>query len=139
MLAKVRRIMSSFVSGLAGRPADFAVCEEMAYDGKGVPREKDFHNYHIFQSHEMPDLQTIFIETFEPTHPFGVKAVAEIPMDGIAPAVANALLDASLSLDNDSGINIDHNPITPEKIWRAIKTGNKERNNPIEHQIDSFV
>ena len=34
------------------------------------------------------------METFEPSHPFGVKAVAEIPMDGVAPAVGNAVVDA---------------------------------------------
>jgi putative selenate reductase molybdopterin-binding subunit len=63
----------------------------------------------------MPDLETIFVETFEPSHPFGVKAVAEIPMDGVAPAVGNAVLDAV-------NINIDSNPITPEKVWHALRS-----------------
>jgi putative selenate reductase molybdopterin-binding subunit len=62
-------------------------------------------------------LTTLFIETFEPSHPFGVKAVAEIPIDGVAPAVGNAVLDAC-------GVNIDANPITPEKVWRAIHLDN---------------
>ena len=62
----------------------------------------------------MPELTTIFIETFEPSHPFGVKAVAEIPMDGVAPAVGNAVLDAC-------GVEIDDIPITPEKVWRALR------------------
>ena len=65
---------------------------------------------------EMPDLSTIFVETFEPTHPFGVKAVAEIPMDGVAPAVGNAILDAV-------GVNLDQIPLTPERIWSAIRAG----------------
>ena len=69
----------------------YAVCEEMRYDGAGQARERDLRDYHIFQAHEMPDLTTIFVETFEPSHPFGVKAVAEIPMDGVAPAVALAV------------------------------------------------
>jgi hypothetical protein len=30
-------------------------------------------------------LHTIFVETYEPTHPFGAKAVAEIPLDGLPP------------------------------------------------------
>ena len=72
----------------------YAVCEEMRYDEKGNAREKDLRDYHIFRSDEMPVIETIFIETFEPTHPFGVKAVAEIPMDGVAPAIGNAVLDA---------------------------------------------
>jgi putative selenate reductase molybdopterin-binding subunit len=62
----------------------------------------------------MPELTTIFVETFEPSHPFGVKAVAEIPMDGVAPAVGNAVFDAV-------GINVNANPILPEKVWKALR------------------
>jgi len=113
---------SGQIEGGMTQALGYAVCEEMVYDEKGVARESDLRQYHIFQAHEMPELMTIFVETFEPTHPFGVKAVAEIPMDGIAPAVANALLDASLSIGNRSGVNIDQNPITPEKVWKALKT-----------------
>jgi putative selenate reductase molybdopterin-binding subunit len=91
----------------------YAVCEEMRYDDKGNAIERDFDRYHIFRADEMPELTTIFVETFEPTHPFGVKAVAEIPMDGVAPAVGNAVRDAV-------GVDIDDNPITPEKVWRKL-------------------
>jgi putative selenate reductase molybdopterin-binding subunit len=87
----------------------------MRYDQKGAAVERDFDRYHIFRANEMPGLETIFVETFEPSHPFGVKAVAEIPMDGVAPAVGNALRDATNK-------DIDSNPITPEKIWRALRT-----------------
>jgi putative selenate reductase molybdopterin-binding subunit len=93
----------------------YAVCEEMRYDAAGRARERDLRDYHIFQAHETPRLETLFIETFEPSHPFGVKAVAEIPMDGVAPAVGNAVLDAC-------GAAIDANPITPEKVWRALRS-----------------
>jgi putative selenate reductase molybdopterin-binding subunit len=91
----------------------YAVCEEMVYDELGRARERDFRDYHIFRADEMPELEAIFVETFEPSHPFGVKAVAEIPMDGVAPAVANAVFDAV-------GVDVDENPITPEKVWRAL-------------------
>jgi putative selenate reductase molybdopterin-binding subunit len=112
---------SGQIEGGMAQALGYAVCEEMVYDENGNARERDLQDYHIFQAHEMPDLTTIFVETFEPTHPFGVKAVAEIPMDGIAPAVANAVLDASLSINKKSGVNIDQNPITPEKVWKALK------------------
>ena len=62
----------------------------------------------------MPELETIFVEVFEPSHPFGVKAVAEIPMDGVAPAVGNAVFNAV-------GVHIDSIPITPEKVWQALR------------------
>jgi putative selenate reductase molybdopterin-binding subunit len=92
----------------------YAVCEEMRYDEKGNAIERDFDRYHLFRSDEMPELTTIFVETFEPSHPFGVKAVAEIPMDGVAPAIGNAVRDAV-------GVDIDDNPITPEKVWKAMR------------------
>ena len=104
---------SGQVEGGMTQALGYALCEEMQYDEAGRPREKDLRDYHLFQAHEMPDLETIFVETFEPSHPFGVKAVAEIPMDGVAPAVGNAILDAC-------GVQIDDNPITPEKVWRAL-------------------
>ena len=91
----------------------YAVCEEMQYDAEGRVREKNFNDYHIFRAHEMPELETIFVEVFEPSHPFGVKAVAEIPLDGVAPAVGNAVFNAV-------GVHIDSIPITPEKVWQAL-------------------
>ncbi len=105
---------SGQVEGGMTQALGYAVSEEMVYDSQGRARETDLQDYHIFQAHEMPDLTTIFVETFEPSHPFGVKAVAEIPIDGVAPAVGNAVFDAV-------GVNIDINPITPEKVWRELK------------------
>jgi putative selenate reductase molybdopterin-binding subunit len=105
---------SGQIEGGMTQALGYAVCEEMRYDEKGDAVERDLDRYHIFRADEMPELETIFVETFEPSHPFGVKAVAEIPMDGVAPAVGNAILDAL-------GVNIDDNPVTPEKVWRAMK------------------
>lgn len=111
---------SGQVEGGMTQALGYAVCEEMRYDEAGRPLERDLFDYHIFRAHEMPRLETIFVETFEPSHPYGVKAVAEIPMDGVAPAVGNAVLDAC-------GVNIDANPITPEKVWRALKEAQAAR------------
>ena len=104
---------SGQIEGGMTQALGYAVCEEMRYDGSGKALETDFVDYHIFRANEMPDLQTIFVETFEPSHPFGVKAVAEIPMDGVAPAVGNAILDAC-------GAQVDEIPATPERVWRAL-------------------
>lgn len=106
---------SGQIEGGMTQALGYAVCEELVSDDQGWARERDLRDYHIFQAHEMPVLTTIFVETFEPSHPFGVKAVAEIPMDGVAPAVGNAVLDAC-------GVNIDSIPLTPEKVWRALRT-----------------
>ena len=103
---------SGQIEGGMAQALGYGVCEEMVYDASGQAREKDLVDYHIFRADEMPEMQTIFIQTYEKTHPFGAKAVAEIPLDGVAPAVGNAVLDAC-------GADIIDNPITPEKVWRA--------------------
>jgi putative selenate reductase molybdopterin-binding subunit len=105
---------SGQIEGGMAQALGYAVCEEMVYDHLGRAREKNFDDYHIFRANEMPNLSTIFVETFETSHPFGVKAVAEIPLDGVAPAVGNAILDAV-------GVNIDEIPVIPEKLWAALK------------------
>ncbi len=104
---------SGQVEGGMTQALGYAVCEEMRYDELGRAREVNFRDYHIFAAHEMPKLKVIFVETFEPSHPFGVKAVAEIPMNGVAPAVGNAVLDAC-------GADVAEAPITPEKVWKAL-------------------
>lgn len=110
---------SGQIEGGMAQALGYAVCEELHYDEKGRPIEMDFRDYHIFAASEMPELKTIFVETVEPSHPFGVKAVAEIPMDGVAPAVGNAVLDAC-------GADVLTLPVTPEKVWRALKGGRQD-------------
>jgi putative selenate reductase molybdopterin-binding subunit len=105
---------SGQIEGGMAQALGYAVCEEMVYDDAGRSRERNLRDYHIFQADEMPEMNTIFVETFEPSHPFGVKAVAEIPMDGVAPAVGNAVVDAC-------GAEVFTNPVTPEKVWQALK------------------
>ena len=62
----------------------------------------------------MPELVTRFVETVEPSHPFGVKAVGEIGIVGIAPAVVNAI-------HNATGVWLNEIPATPERVWRALQ------------------
>jgi len=46
-----------------------------------------------------------------------VKAVGEVPMDGVGPAIANAIYDAV-------GAWINELPATPERVWRAMHRSN---------------
>ena len=105
---------SGQIEGGMTQALGYAVCEEMLYDARGQSVIRSLGDYKIFAANEMPELQTIFVQTFEPSHPFGLKAVAEIPMDGVAPAVANAVYDAC-------GVWLNEIPLTPERVWRALK------------------
>ncbi|MGB4595109.1 MAG: molybdopterin cofactor-binding domain-containing protein, partial [Anaerolineaceae bacterium] len=106
---------SGQVEGGVAQALGYGVSEEMVYDERGVARETDLSDYHIFRADEMPNIKTIFVQTYEKSHPFGAKAVAEIPLDGAAPAIGNAVLDAC-------GADIKENPVTPEKVWKALAT-----------------
>jgi len=62
---------------------------------------------------DVPELETIIVECPYPYGPSGAKGVGEIPMDGPAAAVANALEDAL-------GVPFDRIPVLPEDIARAL-------------------
>jgi len=106
---------SGQIEGGMAQALGYGISEEIRYDEEGRARETDLRDYHIYAAHEMPELETIFVETFEPSHPFGVKAVAEIPLDGVAPAVGNAIMEAC-------GADLSDNPATPERVWRALNS-----------------
>ncbi len=86
-----------------------ALSEFMIFDEKGRAINKNFEDYHIYTSIDMPEIVAEFVYTNEPTGPFGAKAVAEIPINGPAPAVANAIYNAC-------GVRIRKLPITPEAV-----------------------
>ncbi|MDP7039696.1 MAG: xanthine dehydrogenase family protein molybdopterin-binding subunit [Myxococcota bacterium] len=65
---------------------------------------------------EAPELETIIVEEPYPHGPHGAKGVGEIPMDGPAAAVANALQDAL-------GKSFDVVPMLPETIAEVLKGG----------------
>jgi putative selenate reductase molybdopterin-binding subunit len=105
---------SGQVEGGLAQAIGFAHCEDMIYDERGRLVNPRFGPYHVYKSNEMPKLETIFVQTDEPTGPFGAKSIAEIPMDGIAPAMADAIHDAT-------GVWIREVPFTPERVWRALQ------------------
>jgi putative selenate reductase molybdopterin-binding subunit len=95
--------------------------EEMVYDAGGVPLATKFGDYRIYAADEVPEMRVILVETYEPTGPFGAKAVAEIPKDGVAPAIASAIHDAT-------GVWIRQIPYTPERVWKALQQSQQHAN-----------
>jgi putative selenate reductase molybdopterin-binding subunit len=96
----------------------FSHCEAMVFDEHGHQVNPRFGPYHIYKSNEVPAIDVIFVQTNEPSGPFGAKSVAEIPMDGVAPALVSAV-------HNATGVWIREVPLTPERIWHALREGKK--------------
>jgi len=97
----------------------YALSEEMRLEN-GMLQNPGFRDYKVFTAPEMPDLDLHFIESNCLEGPYGAKGVSELPTIVIAPAVANAVYNAT-------GIRFLSPPLTPEKVARAIwentKTG----------------
>ena len=93
----------------------YALMENLAFDAdSGACLSSDFLDYKIPTAVEMPvKIESIFIESDEPTGPFGAKSLSEPCVVVPAPAIANAIYNAV-------GVRIRELPITPEKILRAL-------------------
>jgi putative selenate reductase molybdopterin-binding subunit len=105
---------SGQIEGGMTQALGYGHCEEMVYDAKGRMVNPALGPYKIYRADEMPELEVILVQTVEPSGPFGAKAVAEIPKDGVAPALASAIHHAT-------GVWIRQIPFTPERVWTALQ------------------
>jgi putative selenate reductase molybdopterin-binding subunit len=96
----------------------YVLTEELIYDDKGRTVNPRYDDYRVLRADETPPMETIFVETFEPSHPVGVKSVAEIVVNGVAPAALNAIYDAT-------GVMMKRVPVTPERMWQALQAQNE--------------
>jgi xanthine dehydrogenase molybdenum-binding subunit len=92
--------------------------EDVPHDPKtGDLLNRGFVNdYKIVTPRDMPDLdkfKVFFVETYEPTGPFGAKGLGEGALNPVAGAIANAI-------QNALGVRFYQLPITRDKILEAI-------------------
>jgi putative selenate reductase molybdopterin-binding subunit len=102
------------VEGAVAQGLGYALTEELVLDAAGRPVNPNFLDYKMFGSKDMPKLTTILVETDEPLGPYGAKSVSEVPINGPAPAIANAIFHAT-------GVRIRKLPIRPEDVLRALR------------------
>jgi len=95
-----------------------AFLEAFVYDEEGQPRTATLAEYGIPRAVHAPPLVTEFLETPSPLNPLGVKGLGEAGTIGAPPALANAVMDALAPL----GIRHLDFPLTPEKLWKAIRS-----------------
>jgi putative selenate reductase molybdopterin-binding subunit len=105
------------VEGAAVQSVGYGLYERMPFDSEGRMAFRSFRDYTIANASDVPELVTILIPTHEPTGPFGAKAIAEIPINGPAPAIANAVFHAT-------GVRLRSLPLTPDRVWEALTERN---------------
>ena len=94
-----------------------AMYEELIYDEDGNILNGTFMDYLVPTAVESPSWETGHTVTPSPHHPIGAKGVGESPTVGAPPAIANAIVDAL----SPYGIQHMDIPITPYKVWKALK------------------
>jgi putative selenate reductase molybdopterin-binding subunit len=102
------------IVGCAAMGIGYALTEEMLFSTEGRMLNASLLDYKIATSLDLPDIKGFIVESVEPSGPFGVKSVGEVSMDPIAPAIANAVFNAT-------GVRIRELPLTPERVLTALK------------------
>ena len=93
----------------------YGLSEELRFDETtGKPLNGNLLDYKLSTILDHPALEVRFVENPEPTSPFGTKALGEPPACSGAPAIRNAILNAT-------GVAIHRCPITPHVLYRAFQ------------------
>jgi xanthine dehydrogenase molybdenum-binding subunit len=92
-----------------------ALFEELMVDpDSGKIYNNNLLDYKVPTIMDIPDLGAAFVETNEPTHPYGSKSLGEPPVISPAPAIRNAILDAA-------GVAINELPMSPKTIFKYFR------------------
>jgi len=98
------------IEGGSAQGLGYAILEDVVMrDGRMANCQ--LTNYIIPTTLDTPAIDVVLIENPYPRGPFGAKGVGEMPIDGPAPAVVNAIRHA--------GVDVRDIPATPEKIMAA--------------------
>jgi carbon-monoxide dehydrogenase large subunit len=97
-----------------------ALMEQMVYDPDGQLVTGSLMDYAVPRGSDVPPVIIDKIETVSPANALGAKGVGEAGCIGVPAAVVNAVVDAL----SPHGISHLDMPLTSEKIWHALKSGN---------------
>ena len=98
----------------------YGFCEEQPMD-EGKILNPSIGDYKLIRSLDMPETKILEVDTYEPEGPFGAKEAGEGLTNPTAGAIGNAIYKAV-------GVRITDMPITPEKVFRALRE--KEKQDP---------
>ena len=89
----------------------YALSEVQLVDKKtGKVLNDNLLDYKLSTCMDHPHLETAFVENPEPTSPFGTKSLGEPPVCPVAPAIRNAIMNAT-------GVGVNELPLRPEKLY----------------------
>jgi CO/xanthine dehydrogenase Mo-binding subunit len=101
------------IDGAVTMGLGWALTENMAYDDYGRMLNPALRNYRIPAFADTPRTEVVFADTYDKIGPLGAKSQGECAINAVAPAVANALANAT-------GVRFAHLPFTPDRIFDKL-------------------
>jgi putative selenate reductase molybdopterin-binding subunit len=101
------------IDGAISMGFGWALTENMVHDDSGTVVNPNLRNYRIPAFADVPASEVIFADTYDRIGPLGAKAQGECAINPVAPAIANALANAT-------GVRFAHLPLTPDRIFTAL-------------------
>ncbi|NLL19705.1 MAG: xanthine dehydrogenase molybdenum-binding subunit XdhA [Clostridia bacterium] len=93
----------------------FGLSEQLLIDPKtGRTYNDNLLDYKMATMMDTPELEVAFVETNEPSGAYGNKSLGEPPCISVAPAIRNAVLNAT-------GVEFNEAPLTPERVLMKLK------------------
>ena len=93
----------------------FALSEQLLFDPEtGRPLNNNFLDYKLQTIMDTPDIGSAFVQLHEPEGSVGQKSLGENTTISPAPAVRNAVLNAT-------GVAFNKLPMTPQKVFEKFK------------------
>ena len=103
------------VEGAVSQMLGFALSEELVTDNAtGVTLNPGYLEHKSPTILDYPDIQVIFADIVDPVGPLGAKGLGEVPSCGVAPAIANAIYNAT-------GVRPRRTPFTPDRVLAALE------------------
>jgi CO/xanthine dehydrogenase Mo-binding subunit len=102
------------MQGGATQGIGWALSEGYAFDDTGAVQNARLLDYRLPSSLDVPYIATHVIEVPSSDHPYGIRAVGQVPIVPPAAALANAIYRAT-------GVRMRELPMTPERLYWAMK------------------
>jgi len=107
------RLVIGQIEGSAYMGLGEAMMEEQVFR-RGLHKIPSMLDYKSPTTLETPEIETFLIETLDPEGPYGAKEAGQGPLLPVAPALANAVYNAT-------GVRVDEVPITPQKVLKGLQ------------------
>jgi len=113
-LAINRTLVEGQMQGSLSMGLGETLFEEVKFDSRGRVINASLGEYKIPTALDMPNVDTIIVESNEPNGPYGAKEVGEGAIMPTIPAILNAIYDAT-------GVRINELPVSAERLYMAMK------------------